>query len=284
LLTGKPPYGATQTVAQLLAHQKEPVPDIRSVLPDVPAGLAAVMARMMAKDKNDRFGDYDELLEALDTALSDGEVPAAPRWRPWALGGLLAGAALMLGIQEWPVPSENGVAENAVNHAETVTLPPPPDVVAVMPQPEAPVVTKEEPPAPPPEPVKEDPVARLLSDVETAKGAPRSAAMRSLARSHDARARPALEAVVVNNKDEDAPLAALLLGELGDQAATDALVKSLASPRRATVLAAVDALSLLRDVRAVEPLRALSTSHADATVRSRAARAGTLLFAVEKEP
>jgi hypothetical protein len=283
LLSGRPPYGAQQTVAQLLAHQKEPVPDICAVVPDLPPGVGNVITRMMAKEKAERFGDYDELLEAIDHALEPEAIAPKP-WRARAMAAVaLAASVAGVGLFLLDTPAR----QEPVTVVVEPVLPP---VVTVVQPPAPPPVVEPTPPAavenPPPRPdeVKADEVTAWLSVVETGKGTARSTAMRSLARSGDGRARAALERVVVNSRDEDAPLAALLLGELGDQAATDALVKALGSSRRSTVLAAVDALSLLRDVRAVEPLRELSTHHADATVRVRAARAGTLLFAVEKEP
>lgn len=296
LLAGTPPYGdRPHTAAQLLAHQSAPVPDISGVVQGLPPGVTALIRRMMAKQKEDRFSSYGALLEALDGAL---EVPPAgaptvapstawmPPWRARSLlvaaGVLSAATALALWV---PVllRDDGAVTVRTVDIIAAVPAPAPAPTV-VEPATPAPNTANVDPAPAAPEPAAQDRMAPLLEAVTSTHGPKRNTAMRLLARSGELRARQALEAVVVNPRDDDAPLAAVLLGEMGDQSSTEALVTALNSPRRATVLAAVDALSALRDVRAVEPLRDLSRRHQDATVRSRAARAGTLLFAVEAEP
>ena len=69
LVTGTPPFQSTQTMAQLMAHQKEPVPDIRARCPDVPRSVADVLQRMMAKKADDRFATYDAMVDAMEDAL-----------------------------------------------------------------------------------------------------------------------------------------------------------------------------------------------------------------------
>ena len=60
LLSGKAPFsgpdfqGAREKMA---AHCREPVPPIRQLRPEVPAGLAAVLDRMLAKDPEARYSD-----------------------------------------------------------------------------------------------------------------------------------------------------------------------------------------------------------------------------------
>ncbi|MEQ9569943.1 MAG: protein kinase [Longimicrobiales bacterium] len=65
MLVGRPPFtGAFYEV--LIAHQKEPIPDVRSVRPEVPAPLARAVERMLAKDPADRWPDLPTLLRELD--------------------------------------------------------------------------------------------------------------------------------------------------------------------------------------------------------------------------
>ena len=61
-LAGHRPYVAETAVATALAHLREPVPELPD---DVPADLAAVVRRAMAKSPEDRFADGAELAAAL---------------------------------------------------------------------------------------------------------------------------------------------------------------------------------------------------------------------------
>jgi WD40 repeat protein len=80
LLTGRPPFRANSLYELLNAHQvKEatPLPQIRS---EVPAELAAVVARMMAKDPAQRYRDPAEVAEALTAFVKAGlaAIPGGP--------------------------------------------------------------------------------------------------------------------------------------------------------------------------------------------------------------
>ncbi|HKB02211.1 MAG TPA: serine/threonine-protein kinase [Gemmataceae bacterium] len=64
LLTGRPPFQGT-TPQKLVAHQaREPVP-VHEVRPDVPAELANIVDRMMAKDPAARYQTASEVIRAL---------------------------------------------------------------------------------------------------------------------------------------------------------------------------------------------------------------------------
>jgi serine/threonine-protein kinase len=64
-LTGRPPFQG-KTLGQLLAaHRAEPAPPLTDFRPDVPADLASVVARCLAKDPNDRFPSAADLDRAL---------------------------------------------------------------------------------------------------------------------------------------------------------------------------------------------------------------------------
>ena len=65
LLVESPPFDAGSPLATALAHRDAPVPDVRDRRPDVPAGLAAVIGKAMAKDPDDRFASADEMRAAL---------------------------------------------------------------------------------------------------------------------------------------------------------------------------------------------------------------------------
>jgi tRNA A-37 threonylcarbamoyl transferase component Bud32 len=65
LLTGNPPF--TGTMAQrIIAHQVRPPKPVRELRPEVPAELAAVLDKMLAKEPADRYQMPAEVVEALE--------------------------------------------------------------------------------------------------------------------------------------------------------------------------------------------------------------------------
>jgi serine/threonine protein kinase len=87
LLTGKPPYSERTTVAEVVqAHLNEPFPDLAEALPDAPAELNAILARMTAKDPGARFATPGEVVEALEPFARGADlgplVPATTQKNP----------------------------------------------------------------------------------------------------------------------------------------------------------------------------------------------------------
>jgi serine/threonine-protein kinase len=81
-LTGRPPFQG-KTLGQLLAaHWSEPPPDLTDLRPDLPADLAAVVARCLAKDRSDRFPSAGELAGALGQCkcAADWSAERAAEW------------------------------------------------------------------------------------------------------------------------------------------------------------------------------------------------------------
>ena len=65
MLAGVAPFNGDSPVATALAHTTAPVPDVRSLRPDVPAWLAVAIRKAMAKDPADRFADAAAMQAAL---------------------------------------------------------------------------------------------------------------------------------------------------------------------------------------------------------------------------
>lgn len=63
-LTGTPPFEGTMA-AQLMAHRHHPRPDPRTVTPEVPTDLAAVVAKAMAIEPAERYQSVQEMIAAL---------------------------------------------------------------------------------------------------------------------------------------------------------------------------------------------------------------------------
>lgn len=65
MLTGRPPFSGP-FYQVLIAHQGEPIPDIRAVRDDVPEAFIAAVERMLAKNPADRWPDLPTLLRELE--------------------------------------------------------------------------------------------------------------------------------------------------------------------------------------------------------------------------
>ncbi len=66
LLAGRPPFAGGSALDRMAAHRSARPPDIRELRPDVPASLAELVDRMLAKDVGDRPPGMDDVVAALD--------------------------------------------------------------------------------------------------------------------------------------------------------------------------------------------------------------------------
>ncbi len=67
MLTGRPPFPEGTVLQKLLQHQEEPAPDVRTINPAVPADLAAIILKLMAKDRDRRYQKPEQLVRDLLT-------------------------------------------------------------------------------------------------------------------------------------------------------------------------------------------------------------------------
>src|SRR5205085_7532218 len=90
------------TSQKMWAHASKPAPSVRERRPDVPADLAAVIERLMAKKPADRYQTPTELRAALAPFAEGGATAVwqGPAPRPKAKRGWLTNAAALL----WPAP------------------------------------------------------------------------------------------------------------------------------------------------------------------------------------
>ena len=70
LLTGRPPFSQSQPLQLMFAHCSAPIPDPRTLQPEVPASCAAIVQRSLAKQPSGRFGSAEEMLRALRSVLA----------------------------------------------------------------------------------------------------------------------------------------------------------------------------------------------------------------------
>jgi eukaryotic-like serine/threonine-protein kinase len=66
ILTGRPPFPGGKAAQKLIWHQVKPPTPIRNLRPDIPEEIAAIVARMLAKDPRERHQTPAELAAALD--------------------------------------------------------------------------------------------------------------------------------------------------------------------------------------------------------------------------
>jgi serine/threonine protein kinase len=111
LLAGHPPF-PTGTVSQKLLWQrtKEPAP-IREVRAEVPEGLAAVLAKMMAKEPKTRY----QTPAQVSAALAEFVPSVVPLPRPEEMPRL--SRAALEGTEEPPPPQEEGLAATTITGA-----------------------------------------------------------------------------------------------------------------------------------------------------------------------
>jgi serine/threonine-protein kinase len=84
LLTGQPPFPEGNPVKKLLQHQELPAPDVRLLAPHVPADLAAIILKLMAKDREHRYQTPELLVrDLLAVAASQGLRPVSPDGLVW---------------------------------------------------------------------------------------------------------------------------------------------------------------------------------------------------------
>jgi tRNA A-37 threonylcarbamoyl transferase component Bud32 len=101
LLTGRPPFPEGDVREKLARHAATPLPPLSALRPEVPPGLAAVVARMTAKDPADRHATPAAVAEALAPFCPAGGTRPPRARRGYLLAavlGLLAACALAAAV------------------------------------------------------------------------------------------------------------------------------------------------------------------------------------------
>lgn len=86
MLTAQTPFPGGTPTEKLLKHAIDPAPDVRGLRGEAPAGLANVLAKMMAKKPEDRYQSPAEAAAALEpfSLNSPAARPVAPAPNPFA--------------------------------------------------------------------------------------------------------------------------------------------------------------------------------------------------------
>ncbi|MCL7453500.1 MAG: protein kinase, partial [Anaerolineae bacterium] len=70
MLSGQTPFEADSAMSLLMMHLQEPVPDLHQLRSDVPAPLAGVVRKALAKSRDDRYAVGGEMAAALQQSLA----------------------------------------------------------------------------------------------------------------------------------------------------------------------------------------------------------------------
>jgi serine/threonine protein kinase len=101
LLTGTPPFPEGSVAQKLIWHQNRQPRPVKSLRPDVPEGVVAVVERMMAKKPENRYQTPAEVMAALAGWVATPIPPPAEREMPQlspAAGGTGRGPVSMAGV------------------------------------------------------------------------------------------------------------------------------------------------------------------------------------------
>ena len=84
MLTGRPPFPGGTVLQKLIQHQEEPPADVRTLNPEVPAELSAIIAKLMAKERDRRYQGPEQLVrDLLALAGSLGLERTSSELEPW---------------------------------------------------------------------------------------------------------------------------------------------------------------------------------------------------------
>ncbi|MEW6355982.1 MAG: serine/threonine-protein kinase [Planctomycetota bacterium] len=93
MLTGDVPFKDPSSAVVMAKHITAEPPWLADVNPSLSDEVSRVVAKMLAKDKEDRYADAEELMHDLTSALDGGPLIAPPRWVAKLEGPVPAGPA-----------------------------------------------------------------------------------------------------------------------------------------------------------------------------------------------
>lgn len=76
MVTGRPPFEAKNPMKVVASHLTKALVPPQQVNPEVPGGLSAIVCKMMAKSRKERYQDYADLCADLDNLLEGRDVGA----------------------------------------------------------------------------------------------------------------------------------------------------------------------------------------------------------------
>ena len=73
MLSGEPPFNADSAMSLMMMHLNDPVPDLRSIRPEVPSELVNILHKSLEKDPARRYGSASEMSADLKRVLAELE-------------------------------------------------------------------------------------------------------------------------------------------------------------------------------------------------------------------
>ena len=140
VLTGRPPFTGTTPQAIIAAHLTTAAPPVTAHRADVPPALAGIVARCLEKFPDERYQTADEILGALDSALTPRggiiapNTPARAKRGPRALvvGAFAVVAIAALSLYQW-LPRASRSTPQASSAAASGASANEPKSIAVLP-------------------------------------------------------------------------------------------------------------------------------------------------------
>ncbi len=178
MLVGRPPFPDGTVLQKLIQHQEEPPPDVRAANPAVPADLAAIVLKLMAKDRDRRYQAPEQLVRDLLLVAGAHNIRSVspeglvwmdaappPAWERHLVWGIPALAfAGIVAFLAWGGPGPEAIPAPASFPPEINPIPPRPTKSAAptstVP---APVAPRPAPTATAPAPAKAEPDGRAPS-------------------------------------------------------------------------------------------------------------------------
>ncbi len=114
MATGRPPFRANGTLAVLKRVAEDTPRPIREIIPETPQWLCDIIAKLHAKDPDDRFQSAREVADVLadceaqlkaNSRLKDFSLIPRGKRRPTGRRWVAAAAAALLPLSPWSRPS-----------------------------------------------------------------------------------------------------------------------------------------------------------------------------------
>ncbi|HVO30174.1 MAG TPA: protein kinase, partial [bacterium] len=267
MITGFTPYEAQNPVSLIIKHVKDPIPDIRTVNPQIPDAIRRIVEKCLAKDPDERYQEYEELIEDLEAWQAGNPLVNAserreragrmPTWAPFVAGLGFAGL-IAVGVKMMS-------AGSGVDSHPTATPAATTSIVAVRPS-VAPSPT-------PVAPVTAEPgeLARARADMTSADPAMRARAAATFGKLADRAALDDLLKLAADEKPHVRARAVWALSRIPDPRATTAEIGALRDEDKTVIATALTSVDGLKDVRVVEPLKAIEAKYAGTALARQAA-------------
>ena len=124
MVSGKPPFKADSAMTLMMMHVNDPIPDLRSLRPDVPTDLVQIINKALAKDPNQRYQKAGDLARDLRAArliapppIAATRIETSPAYTQPPIGATT--------IEPSPVRQPTSTSQQAPGTMPGTTAPPP---------------------------------------------------------------------------------------------------------------------------------------------------------------